>query len=106
MQRNIASDRTSSFRLTESFEHCPAASSSGGLPVHREDASQRSAEGYRILGWNIGGADPHSLSKAIGDGSGSGLSQNDLVLLQELPREGEGWSYQSMQGRRLICSKA
>ena len=61
-----------------------------------------SSQGFKILGWNIGGADPHQLSKAVVDGSGSHIRKNDLVLLQELPRASEGWTYMQFSGRRLV----
>ena len=67
-----------------------------------QSATPSSSNGFRVLGWNIGGADLHQLSKAILDGSGSHLGKNDLMLLQELPRSGEGWTYMQISGRRLV----
>ena len=67
-----------------------------------QSATPSSSNGFRILGWNIGGADLHQLSKAILDGSGSHLGKNDLMLLQELPRSSEGWTYVQISGRRLV----
>ncbi|CAE7029602.1 Pol [Symbiodinium sp. CCMP2592] len=60
---------------------------------------------YRVVGWNIGGSDLHLLSKAVQDGTGSGMRQNDLALIQEVPREGEGWSFATFQGRRLVSHR-
>ncbi|CAE7715728.1 Pol, partial [Symbiodinium sp. CCMP2592] len=34
------------------------------------------------------------------------VEKSDLVLLQELPRDKEGWDYQQLQGRRVIAHRA
>ena len=45
------------------------------------------------------------LPKAIHESSGSRCGKDDLVLLQEVPREREGWSYQELEGRPVVSHR-
>ncbi|CAE7037043.1 unnamed protein product [Symbiodinium sp. CCMP2592] len=58
-----------------------------------------------VWGWNVGGAELASLPKAVRDSSRRALEKDDLVLLQEVPREGKGWSHQDLAGRRVISHR-
>ena len=52
-----------------------------------------------MFGWNVGGAELSDLPKAIRDSVGWRVSKDDVVLLQEVPREGEGWQHQELEGK-------
>ena len=52
----------------------------------------------RVMGWNVGGADLAELPKAVRNALGDKGKRQDLVLLQEVPREREGWSYTHLEG--------
>ncbi|CAE7263415.1 unnamed protein product [Symbiodinium sp. CCMP2456] len=84
-----------------------AVSSSGDAELLlRPSANSGGGSEFRILGWNIGGAELIALSTALLDVRGSSLGKDDLVLLQEVPRESEGWSYSEVGGRRVVAHRA
>ena len=43
--------------------------------------------------------------KAIRDSARRPVQKEDLVLLQEVPREREGWSYSELAGRRVVAHR-
>ncbi|CAE7889037.1 unnamed protein product, partial [Symbiodinium necroappetens] len=59
-----------------------------------------------ILGWNVGGADLHVLPKAVRDSLFRLLGKDELVLLQEVPREAEGWNHKQVAGRRVVTHQS
>ena len=60
---------------------------------------------FSVLDWNIGGSDLIDLPKAIFDVTGSRCAKDDLVLLQELPREKEGWHHQELEGKPVVSHR-
>ncbi|OLP89415.1 putative 149 kDa protein [Symbiodinium microadriaticum] len=61
---------------------------------------------FRVLGWNVGGAELPELPKAIRESMGRRGAKHDLVLLQELPREGEGWQHQELEGMPVVSHRS
>ena len=61
---------------------------------------------FKVLGWNVGGAELLELPKAIRDSTGWRGAKDDLVLLQELPREGEGWQHQELEGKPVVSHRS
>ncbi|CAE7340641.1 unnamed protein product, partial [Symbiodinium microadriaticum] len=59
-----------------------------------------------VLGWNVGGAELPELPKAIRDSTGWRGAKEDLVVLQELPREGEGWQHQELEGKPVVSHRS
>ena len=59
----------------------------------------------RVVGWNVGGTDLHELPKAVREALGDPLRKQDIVLIQELPREREGWNYMPLAGRRVVSHR-
>ncbi|CAE7911667.1 unnamed protein product, partial [Symbiodinium necroappetens] len=49
----------------------------------------------RVLSWNVGGVVFGDLPKALGEASGQALRDEDLVILQEIPRREAGWQSQT-----------
>ena len=60
---------------------------------------------FKVFGWNVGGAELSDLPKAIRDSVGCRVSKDDLVLLQEVPREGEGWQHQELEGKPVVSHR-
>ena len=60
---------------------------------------------FHVLGWNVGGAELSDLPKAIRDSAGWRDGKDDLVLLQEVPREGEGWSHHELEGKPVVSHR-
>ncbi|CAE7386117.1 unnamed protein product, partial [Symbiodinium sp. KB8] len=58
-----------------------------------------------VLGWNVGGVDLFQLPKAVRDSTKGKLEKDDLLLLQEVPRECEGWSHQELEGRNVVTHR-
>ena len=59
----------------------------------------------RVVGWNVGGTDLVELPKAVREALGDPLRKQDIVLIQELPREREGWNYMPLAGRRVVSHR-
>ena len=77
----------------------PGASPSSGSPGQTVDSV------IRIMGWNVGGADLAELPKAVRGALGDKGKKQDLVLLQEVPRDSEGWSYTFLEGQRVVSHR-
>ena len=77
----------------------PGAASSSGSRNLTVDSD------IRVMGWNVGGADLAELPKAVRNALGDKGKRQDLVLLQEVPREREGWSYTSLEGQRVVSHR-
>ena len=99
----------------QDFPGEPQSISHVSLAVDRErdsaltprQAAKKSGEpGLKILGWNIGGAELMGLPTAVADTLSRRQGKDDLVLLQELPREGQGWTYNDLGGRRVVAHGA
>ncbi|CAE7202627.1 unnamed protein product [Symbiodinium sp. CCMP2592] len=61
---------------------------------------------FSLWGWNVGGADMASLPKAVRDSAARSLEKDDLVVLQEVPREKQGWTHQELAGRKVVTHRA
>ncbi|CAE7371853.1 unnamed protein product [Symbiodinium necroappetens] len=59
----------------------------------------------RVVGWNVGGTDLVELPKAVREALGEPLRKQDIVLIQEMPREREGWNYMPLAGRRVVSHR-
>ncbi|CAE7349524.1 unnamed protein product [Symbiodinium sp. CCMP2592] len=59
-----------------------------------------------VWGWNVGGAELSVLPKAVRSSAERPLQKDDLLLLQEVPRERQGWNHQELAGRRVISHRA
>ena len=99
----------------QDFPGEPQSISHVSLAVDRErdsaltprQAAKKSGEpGFKILGWNIGGAELMGLPTAVADTLSRRQGKDDLVLLQQLPREGQGWTYNDLGGRRVVAHGA
>ena len=60
----------------------------------------------RVVGWNVGGTELVELPKAVREALGDPMQKQDLVLLQELPRDRTGWSYLPLADRRLVSHRS
>ena len=59
-----------------------------------------------VLGWNVGGAELPDLPKAIREALKCSLEKETLVLLQEVPRARQGWSYMELAGRKVVTHQS
>ena len=59
-----------------------------------------------MLGWNVGGADLPDVPKAVRDSVWRSVKKEELVLLQEVPRTKQGWSYSELAGKRLVTHQS
>ena len=87
----------------------PPASGSLGMTLPcsaQSPATDAERATFSVRGWKVGGADLTSLPKAVKDSAGRGLEKDDLILLQEVPREQQGWSYQELAGRKVVSHRA
>ncbi|CAE7776408.1 unnamed protein product [Symbiodinium sp. CCMP2592] len=80
---------------------------SSGPDMLRGGAVSRDG-GYAVSvwGWNVGGADLALLLKAVRESSCRALGKDDIVLLQEVPRERQGWNHQELAGRKIVTHRA
>ena len=53
----------------------------------------------------MGGSELADLPAAILDSSGMRCGKDDLVLLQEVPRETEGWHHQELEGKPIVSHR-
>ena len=83
----------------------PEGASSTSGPCEQSPSKEASAVAFRVLGWNVGGSDLGDLPKAILDASGTRCGKDDLVLLQEVPRESEGWHHQELEGKPIVTHR-
>ena len=56
-----------------------------------------------MLNWNVGGAALGDLPKALGEAMGCKLRDDDIVILQEMPRAETGWR-SHLLGSLNVCS--
>ena len=59
----------------------------------------------RVLSWNVGGADLPDMPKAVRDSIQGQCRKDDLVLLQEVPRERAGWTYLELEGKKVVSHR-
>ena len=83
----------------------PVVSPSTSASVYQGRDRRPSCWQLVVLGWNIGGVDLFQLPKAVRDSTRGSLEKDDLLLLQEVPREHEGWNHQELEGRKVVSHR-
>ena len=71
----------------------------------RKGDSSSSRWRLSVLGWNVGGVDLFQLPKAVTESTRGCIEKDDLFLLQEVPREAEGWNHQELAGRKVVSHR-
>ncbi|CAE7577241.1 unnamed protein product [Symbiodinium sp. CCMP2592] len=74
-------------------------------PLSAEIAQKPAGSCFSVWGWNVGGAELASLPKAVRDSAARPLGKEDLVVLQEVPREKQGWCFQELAGRKVVTHR-
>ncbi|CAE7941965.1 ZDHHC3, partial [Symbiodinium sp. KB8] len=56
----------------------------------------------RVFGWNLGGVEAEDLPKAVREATDCDFCKKDILLVQECPRDKEGWCFDFQNGFRLV----